>query len=182
MNYSHFCRSWCRKKHFRCIIDVLWWKRVVSQFFWQHSGENLVLAGLDGQSSTLFIRNPVLCRKYGQLRHGIVSITVSMGFSLALVCPLTIKKSIGLQRGKNDRIDAKRIANYAVLHNRKLKLYKLPDKELVKLRGGIGVINTIVFDNFQRFDNPRKFACYCGVPHLNILQVFPYEEKHRHLH
>ncbi|MEI3119031.1 MAG: transposase [Parabacteroides johnsonii] len=20
-----------------------------------------------------------------------------------------------------------------------------------------------VFDNFQRFDNPRKFACYCGV-------------------
>ena len=173
MNYSHFCRSWCRKKHFRCIIDVLWWKRVVSQFFWQHSGENLVLAGLDGQSSTLFIRNPVLCRKYGQLRHGIVSITVSMGFSLALVCPLTIKKSIGLQRGKNDRIDAKRIANYAVLHYRKLKLYKLPDKELVKLRGGIGVINTIVFDNFQRFDNPRKFACYCGVPHLNILQVFP---------
>jgi transposase len=105
-----------------------------------------------------------------------------MGFSLALVCPLTIKKSIGLQRGKNDRIDAKRIANYAVLHYRKLKLYKLPDKELVKLRGGIGVINTIVFDNFQRFDNPRKFACYCGVPHLNILQVFLYEEKHRHLH
>ena len=56
--------------------------------------------------------------------------SVSMGFSLALVCPLTIKKSIGLQRGKNDRIDAKRIANYAVLHYRKLELYKLPDKDL----------------------------------------------------
>lgn len=170
--------------------------------------------------------------------------SVSMGFSLALVCPLTIKKSIGLQRGKNDRIDAKRIANYAVLHYRKLELYKLPDKDLVRLRGwiiirdnlvkqkvssiklletfswmakladvtesisfleeqlksikerileveedmeqliaastslytnylllrsikGIGIINAIVLlyvtDNFQRFDNPRKFACYCGV-------------------
>ena len=170
--------------------------------------------------------------------------SVSMGFSLALVCPLTIKKSMGLQRGKNDRIDAKRIANYAVLHYRKLKLYKLPDKDLVRLRGwiivrdnlikqkvssiklletfpqmsrladltepisfleeqlnsikekilkveeameklitansslytnyillrsikGIGIINAIVLlcvtDNFQRFDNPRKFACYCGV-------------------
>ena len=33
--------------------------------------------------------------------------SVSMGFSLALVCPLTIKKSIGLQQ---------RIANYAVLY------------------------------------------------------------------
>ena len=32
---------------------------------------------------------------------------------------------------------------------------------------GIGIINTIVLlcitDNFQRFDNPRKFACYCEV-------------------
>lgn len=170
--------------------------------------------------------------------------SVSMGFSLALVCPLTIKKSIGLQRGKNDRIDARRIANYAVLHYRKLKLYKLSDKDLVRLRGwiivrdnlvkqkvssiklletfsqmsrladvaepisfleeqldsikekilkveeamekliaansslytnyillrsikGIGIINAIVLlcvtDNFQRFDDPRKFACYCGV-------------------
>lgn len=52
--------------------------------------------------------------------------SVVIGFYLTLVCPLTIKKSIGLQRGKNDRIDAKRIANYAVLHCRKLKLYKLP--------------------------------------------------------
>lgn len=61
--------------------------------------------------------------------------SVSMGFSLALVFPLTIKKSIGLQRGKNDRIYAKRIANYAVLNHRKLKLYKLPDKNLVRLKG-----------------------------------------------
>lgn len=38
--------------------------------------------------------------------------SIVMGFSL--VCPLTLKKSIGLQRGKNDRIDAKGIANYAV--------------------------------------------------------------------
>lgn len=32
---------------------------------------------------------------------------------------------------------------------------------------GIGVINAVVLlcvtGNFQRFDNPRKFACYCGV-------------------
>ena len=32
---------------------------------------------------------------------------------------------------------------------------------------GIGIINAIVLlcvtNNFQRFDNPRKFACYCGV-------------------
>lgn len=66
--------------------------------------------------------------------------SVSMGFSLALVCPLTIK----MQRGKNDRIDAKRIANYAVLHYRKLELYKLPDKDLVRLRGWIIIRDNLV--------------------------------------
>lgn len=167
-----------------------------------------------------------------------------LSFSLALECPLTIKKSIGLQRGKNDRTDARRIASYTVLHHRKLWLYRLPDKELVQLRNwmiirdnlvkqkvsalklleltsqasaladlsaslaflqkqlirikeeisyaeqemekiidssvsltenyelltgikGIGKINAMVLlcvtDNFRRFTDPRKFACYCGV-------------------
>lgn len=166
------------------------------------------------------------------------------GFPLALECPLAIKKSIGLQRGKNDRIDARRIASYAVLHYRTLKLYELPDKEVIRLRTwmivrdnlvkqkvsaiklqeitseasaladlsvsgafleeqirqvkekisyveqemekiiissvalstnyqlltsikGIGMIKAIVLlcvtDNFHRFSDPRKFACYCGV-------------------
>lgn len=70
--------------------------------------------------------------------------SVPMGFSLTLVCPLTIKKSIGLQRGKNDRIDAKRIANYAVLHRRKLKLHKLLDNDLARLRGWIIIRNNFV--------------------------------------
>ena len=149
-----------------------------------------------------------------------------------------------MQRGKNDRIDAKRITNYVALHYQKLELYQLPDKDLMRLKGwsiirdnlakqkvssiklletfsqmakladvtefisfleeqlksikerileveedmeqliaastslytnylllrsikGIGIINAIVLlcvtDNFQRFSNPREFACYCGV-------------------
>ena len=86
--------------------------------------------------------------------------SVSMGFSLALVCPLTIKKSIGLQRGKNDRIDAKRIANYAVLHYRKLELYKLPDKDLVRLRGWI-----IIRDNLAVGIKMARSGC------LHIIMV-----------
>lgn len=170
--------------------------------------------------------------------------SVELCFPLSLVCPLAIKKSMGLQRGKNDRIDAKRIANYAALHYRKLKLYQLPDEDLIKLRSwmlirdnlvkqkvctikllettsnnsklakidsaiiflkdqlkelkekikrvelcmeeiiissktlltnyqlltsikGIGMINAVVLlcvtGNFERFTDPRKFACYCGV-------------------
>lgn len=165
-------------------------------------------------------------------------------FRLALASPLSIKKSMGLQRGKSDRIDARRIAEYACVHQRKLAPFQLPDPELVKVRDllnlravfvkhkvsitklaetaeyhnakddsgqvvrmlkdeladvtdkiketerkisemmsgnasiasnysliqsiiGIGQINAAVIitvtDNFRKFDNPRKFACYCGV-------------------
>ena len=65
-------------------------------------------------------------------------------FPLALECPLTIKKSIGLQRGKNDRIDARRIAQYASLHYRKLRLYELPDKDLVRLRNWMVIRDNLV--------------------------------------
>lgn len=65
-------------------------------------------------------------------------------FPLALECPLTIKRSIGLQRGKNDRIDARRIARYACLHYRKLRLYELPDKDLVRLRNWMVIRDNLV--------------------------------------
>ncbi len=55
-------------------------------------------------------------------------------FYLALACPLSIKKSSGLQRGKNDRIDAKRITEYAFVNQRRLTAFKLPDDNLVKVR------------------------------------------------
>jgi transposase len=180
----------------------------------------------------------------GSYVAGLSLASVEKAFDLALACPLSIKKSGGLQRGKNDRIDAKRIAHYAALHYRKLQLYHLPEQELIQLRGwiiirdnlvkqkvslgqlletlsstakladmtacatfleenfrelkmkikqveeqmeeivissislstnyklltsitGIGKINAImllfVTENFKRFSNPRKFACYCGV-------------------
>lgn len=45
----------------------------------------------------------------------------------------------------------------------------------------IGVINAIVLlcvtDNFQRFDNPRKFACYCGVTPFEHTSGIPIREK-----
>ncbi|WP_353886855.1 IS110 family transposase [uncultured Bacteroides sp.] len=51
---------------------------------------------------------------------------------------------------------------------------------------GIGIINTIVLlcvtANFQRFSNPRKFACYCGVAPFEHASGISIREKHRLLH
>ena len=47
---------------------------------------------------------------------------------------LQIKRSLGLTRGKNDRIDAKRIAEYAWLRRELLKAYNLPSTNLLELQ------------------------------------------------
>ncbi|BCI62504.1 IS110 family transposase [Coprobacter secundus] len=244
MNYSHFVGLDVGKNTFDASLMSADEKEVSHNSFDNTSGGiQALLAWI--ASHQLSLSEVLFCAE--NMGNYVTELSVSsvyMGFSLALVCPLTIKKSIGLQRGKNDRIDARRITDYAVLHYRKLKLYKLPDKDLVRLRGwiivrdnlgkqkvsgiklletfsqmsrlvdvaepislleeqldsikekilkveeamekliaansflysnyillrsikGIGIINAIVLlcvtDNFQRFDDPRKFACYCGV-------------------
>jgi transposase len=41
---------------------------------------------------------------------------------------------MGIQRGKNDRVDASRIANYAAAHLDKVKLFQMPGKALLGLK------------------------------------------------
>ncbi len=51
-----------------------------------------------------------------------------------LLNPLEIKNSIGMTRGKNDAIDAYRIAYYGFTHVRKLKRHIIPIHDIQKLR------------------------------------------------
>ena len=47
---------------------------------------------------------------------------------------LQIKRSLGLTRGKNDRVDARRIAGYALTNRSKLNRFLLPSRLLLKIR------------------------------------------------
>jgi len=47
---------------------------------------------------------------------------------------LQIKQSMGMQRGKNDKVDARRIAEYAYTNFEKLTPSKLPSRELLKVK------------------------------------------------
>lgn len=50
--------------------------------------------------------------------------------SYSAIAAIEIKRSIGLQRGKNDKIDAFQIARYCKIHSGELKLSKLPSKKI----------------------------------------------------
>jgi len=47
--------------------------------------------------------------------------------------PLTIKRSVGIIRGKSDKLDASMISRYAWLHREELKVKKLKSKELLEI-------------------------------------------------
>ncbi|MCH8318158.1 MAG: IS110 family transposase [Bacteroidetes bacterium] len=51
-----------------------------------------------------------------------------------LESPLQIKRSVGIKRGKTDKLDAKDIANYAYTHKHKAKLYQMPGKTILTLK------------------------------------------------
>jgi transposase len=47
---------------------------------------------------------------------------------------LKIKRSLGITRGKDDKIDARRIADYALSNVHKLKLFSFPSEQIVYLK------------------------------------------------
>jgi transposase len=54
--------------------------------------------------------------------------------SYILIPGLEIKRSLGIQRGKNDQIDAKKIAQYAYRRRDEVTPYKIPEKSINKIR------------------------------------------------
>lgn len=47
---------------------------------------------------------------------------------------LHIKRSLGITRGKNDKVDAERIAEYACTHKSKLKPFQMPSTLMVRIK------------------------------------------------
>jgi len=54
--------------------------------------------------------------------------------AFSMLSALEIKRSLGLVRGKNDKVDAARIAEYAYLRRNTLKLYSMPAQAILKLQ------------------------------------------------
>lgn len=82
--------------------------------------------------------------------------------SFAMVPAIEIKRSIGLVRGKNDVVDAIRIAEYAYLRREKIKLYKVPSKNILQLQKLISTREKLVkqkagyMADFKEYKNTSK--------------------------
>jgi transposase len=70
----------------------------------------------------------------GMYSYILASFLSEKQISYVIVPGLEIKRSLGIQRGKNDQIDAKKIAQYAYRRRDEVILYQLPEKSINKIR------------------------------------------------
>ena len=77
----------------------------------------------------------VICAEHtGVYTNPLIAFADKKGLALSLNSPLDIKHSMGIARGKNDTVDAGRIAEYAHRHQDKLRLYERPSDAIMKLQ------------------------------------------------
>lgn len=77
----------------------------------------------------------LICAEHtGIYTNNLISFTDKKSIALCLESPLAIKKSLGITRGKNDVVDASRIAEYAYTYREKLKLYQKPSETIIQLQ------------------------------------------------
>lgn len=71
----------------------------------------------------------------GMYHKALATFLSNQGFSVWVENPHEIKWSLGIQRGKNDKADSKRIMEYAKRHSDKYKAYCEKSKDLQKIEG-----------------------------------------------
>lgn len=87
-------------------------------------------SGLVKEPSTVLV-----CAEYtGKYIYPLACACKTTGLDLWIEDPMRIKHSFGIARGKNDTVDAERIAEYAFRFQDKSVLYQLPDKAFASLQ------------------------------------------------
>jgi len=87
--------------------------------------------------------------------------------------PLQIKRSLGLQRGKNDKVDSLRIAQYCYVNRHNFTQYEKPRSEIEQLRLLTGLRNRIISShnklsvsikeskNYLKKNNAQTITAFC---------------------
>ena len=96
-----------------------------------------ILKGAESPQADLLV-----CAEYtGLYTYPLCCICHELGIDLWLENPTQIKYRSGVKRGKNDKLDARKIAQYALRFEDEAKLFSMPDKilgtlgQLIKERG-----------------------------------------------
>lgn len=102
---------------------------------------------LKGLLNKYIAEDILICAEYtGQYTYPLSLVCEELGLDLWLENPAQIKCRSGVQRGKNDKLDARKIADYCNKFQEEAKLFSLPEKSLMSLKQLISERDLYVID------------------------------------
>lgn len=91
----------------------------IEQFFSQQAAGKTLYVGVENT---------------GRYNWALYAALQQLGLSVFVIAPLHLKKSLGLVRGKNDKVDARRIAHFVRLHYAQLNPYRPARRVMLQLQ------------------------------------------------
>ena len=116
----------------------------------------------------------LICAEYtGQYIYPLTCVCNEMEIDLWLENPVQIKFRAGMQRGKNDRLDARKIAAYAQRFEDQVRLFSIPEKSIQALKQLVSERDMLVCDK----------AKYKGqlTDQKDFMEPLGYKKKHKRL-
>ena len=92
-----------------------------------------------------------------------------MGFDHCVEPGLQIKRSLGITRGKNDKVDARRIADYACTNKAKLKVFALPSTLIIQIKQYLTYRDQVVKINTSLKNSLKNHKTYQKVSGINFI-------------
>lgn len=119
----------------RTIDSFIYGRKLHKQFSNDLSGYRAFLNWIIKNIDVPIHTDAIICFEH----TGLYSLTLAAHLDevkvpFSMISALQIKRSLGITRGKTDRIDARRIAEYAYLHRESLSITKLPSSAILKLQ------------------------------------------------
>lgn len=159
--FKHFLGVDVSKEYFDAVVilDGNREKTFHSQFVNDPKGVKSLSKWLKGHGSTY--ENTLVCLEhtgmYGKL---IIRILISFKFDIWVEMSLKIIRSIGVQRGKNDKLDAERIAYYALKNVDEAIIYKVPRIEIDKIRNLLSLREKLITTKATLIRNANEFKLF----------------------
>lgn len=159
--FKHFLGIDVSKEYFDAvlILDGNKENTIHNQFVNDSKGIKSLYQWLKKQEATA--QNALICLEhtgmYGKL---IIRHLLSFDFSIWVEMSLKIIRSMGLQRGKNDKIDAQRIAFYAMKNKEEAVIYKAPSKTLDKIRNLMSLRDKLTITKASLLRNVKELKSF----------------------
>ncbi len=159
--FNHFLGIDVSKDFFDAVLllDGNKEKPIHSQFNNTYKGIKALVKWMKNMDATH--ENTLVCLEhtgiYGKL---IIKYLLSFEFSLWVEMSLKIIRSIGVQRGKNDKVDAERIAYYAMKNVEEATLYKAPSKTVEKIRRLLSLRNKLITTRVGLLKNLKELETF----------------------